>query len=254
MQDNFNSKELKKIIKKYKNIEKKVKGHRARVKKRFFEEGPQSFTDEDLLELLLFFGIPRKDTRIIARELLKKYNQRLDKVLDANPQDLLEVKGIGLNSLLPLKVVHEVAKRYLKAKSEKADYLKSPEEIYQYLMYELKGKDKEVFMVIFLDTQFKVLGVEKLFEGTLTETAVYPREIFAKALEKKAVSLILVHNHPSGNLTPSKEDIRLTKLLILTGKLLQFKILDHLIIGETGYYSMAEKGIIEKLEKELTQL
>ncbi len=254
MQDNFNSKELKKIIKKYKNIEKKVKGHRARVKKRFFEEGPQSFTDEDLLELLLFFGIPRKDTRIIARELLKKYNQRLDKVLDANLQDLLEVKGVGLNSLLPLKVVHEVAKRYLKAKSEKADYLKSPEEIYQYLMYELKGKDKEIFMVIFLDTQFKVLGVEKLFEGTLTETAVYPREIFAKALEKKAVSLILVHNHPSGNLTPSKEDIRLTKLLILTGKLLQFKILDHLIIGETGYYSMAEKGIIEKLEKELTQL
>jgi len=254
MQDNFNSKELKKIIKKYKNIEKKVKGHRARVKKRFFEEGPQSFTDEDLLELLLFFGIPRKDTRIIARELLKKYNQRLDKVLDANLQDLLEVKGVGLNSLLPLKVVHEVAKRYLKAKSEKADYLKSPEEIYQYLMYELKGKDKEIFMVIFLDTQFKVLGVEKLFEGTLTETAVYPREIFAKALEKKAVSLILVHNHPSGNLIPSKEDIRLTKLLILTGKLLQFKILDHLIIGETGYYSMAEKGIIEKLEKELTQL
>lgn len=254
MQDNFNFKELKKIVKKYKDIEKKVKGHRARVKKRFFEEGPQSFTDEDLLELLLFFGIPRKDTRIIARELLKKYNQRLDKVLDANLKDLLEVKGIGLNSLLPLKVVHEVAKRYLKAKSEKADYLKSPEEIYQYLMYELKGKDKEVFMVIFLDTQFKVLGIEKLFEGTLTETAVYPREIFAKALEKKAVSLILVHNHPSGNLTPSKEDIRLTKLLILTGKLLQFKILDHLIISETGYYSMAEKGIIEKLERELTQL
>uniref|UniRef100_A0A7V4N2L8 MPN domain-containing protein n=1 Tax=Thermodesulfobacterium geofontis TaxID=1295609 RepID=A0A7V4N2L8_9BACT len=93
--------------------------------------------------------------------------------------------------------------------------------------------------------------METLFEGTITESAIYPREIFGKALEKKAVFLILVHNHPSGDVTPSKEDLKLTKNLILAGLLLQCKIIDHIIIGKNGYFSMAEKGIIENLEKEI---
>ncbi|MCS7278800.1 MAG: DNA repair protein RadC [Thermodesulfobacteriaceae bacterium] len=228
----------------------KAKGHRERVKKRFLEEGPQSFTDEDLLELLLFFNLPFRDTRKLARELLQNFKS-LDKVLDASFEELVKIKGLGSKAVLPLKVIHEVAKRYLKSKALQSEYLRSPQEVYQYLQYEMKNLSKEVFKVIFLDALSRVLGIETLFEGTLTESVVYPREIFAKVLEKRAVSLILVHNHPSGNLKPSKADLAITKKLILAGNLLQFKILDHLIISKEGYFSMAEEGIMEKLEREL---
>lgn len=230
----------------------KAKGHRERVKKRFLEEGPQSFTDEDLLELLLFFNLPFRDTRKLARELLQNF-KTLDKVLDASFEELSKVKGLGTKAVLPLKVIHEVAKRYLKSKAMQSEYLRSPQEVYRYLQYEMKNLSKEVFKVIFLDALSRVLGLETLFEGTLTESAVYPREVFAKVLEKKAVSIILVHNHPSGNLKPSKADLDLTKKLILAANLLQFKVLDHLIVSKEGYFSMAEEGIIASLERELKE-
>ncbi len=228
----------------------KAKGHRERVKRRFLKEGPQSFTDEDLLELLLFFNLPFRDTRKLARELLQNF-KTLDRILDASFEELVKIKGLGEKAVLPLKVVHEVARRYLKSKALKSEYLRSPQEVYRYLQYEMKNLSKEVFKIIFLDAISRILGVETLFEGTLTESVVYPREVFAKVLEKKAASIILVHNHPSGNLKPSKADLDLTKKLILTGNLLQFKVLDHLIVSQEGYFSMAEEGIIEAIEREL---
>jgi len=230
----------------------KAKGHRNRVKERFLKEGPERFTDEDLLELLLIFSIPYKDTRKLARELLNHY-KTLDSVLDASLEELSKFKGLKEKSALPLKVVKEVARRYLKAKALKTEYLKSPQEVYDYLKYEMQNLTRETLKAIFLDAKSKILGIETLFEGTITESAVYPREIFAKAVEKKAVSLILVHNHPSGDTNPSKADIKLTKNLILAGYLLQCKIIDHIIIGKDGYFSMAEKGIIENLEKEVVE-
>lgn len=230
----------------------KAKGHRNRVKERFLKEGPERFTDEDLLELLLIFSIPYKDTRKLARELLNHY-KTLDSVLDASLEELSKFKGLKEKSALPLKVVKEVARRYLKAKALKTEYLKSPQEVYDYLKYEMQNLTRETLKAIFLDAKSKILDIETLFEGTITESAVYPREIFAKAVEKKAVSLILVHNHPSGDTNPSKADIKLTKNLILAGYLLQCKIIDHIIIGKDGYFSMAEKGIIENLEKEVVE-
>jgi len=228
----------------------KAKGHRKRVKERFLKNGPESFTDEDLLELLLMLNIPYKDTRKLARNLLSHY-KTLDKVLDAPIEELSKFKGLKEKSALPLKVIKEVARRYLKNKALKSEYLKSPEEVYHYLKYEMQSLARETLKVIFLSSKSKILDIEKLFEGTITESTCYPREIFTKAFEKKASSIILVHNHPSGDPTPSKEDINFTKNLILAGYLLQCKILDHIIIGKDGYYSMAEKGIIENLEKEI---
>ena len=198
----------------FKKFQEKSRGHGERVKNRFLELGPETFSDEDILELLLFFGIPRKDTRYIARTLLKKFNNRLDEVLDAPVSELLKIEGLGKNAIIPLKVVREVAKRYLKHKAEKTQYLKSPRAVFEYLQYELKSLDKEIFMVIYLDANSGVIKTEKLFEGTLTEAVVYPREIFAKAINNRAVSLILVHNHPSGSLNPSQEDLNLTRKLI----------------------------------------
>ena len=231
----------------------KAKGHRNRVKERFLKEGPEKFTDEDLLELLLILNIPFKDTRKLARELLNHY-KTLDNVLDAPLEELSKFKGLKEKSALPLKVVKEVAKRYLKEKALKTEYLRSPEDVYNYLRYEMQNLPRETLKVIFLDIKSKVLSIETLFEGTITESAVYPREIFNKAFEKKASLLILVHNHPSGDLTPSKEDIKLTKNLILAGHLLQCKVIDHLIIGKNGYFSMAENGLIETLEKEILNI
>lgn len=231
----------------------KAKGHRKRVKERFLKEGPEKFTDEDLLELLLILNIPYKDTRKLARELLTHY-KTLDKVIDAPIEELSKFKGLKEKSVLPLKVVKEFARRYLRAKALNTEYLRSPEEVYNYLRYEMQNLSRETLKVIYLDTKSKILGIEKLFEGTITESVVYPREVFTKALEKKAVFLILVHNHPSGDINPSKEDIKLTKNLILAGHLLQCKVVDHIIIGKNGYFSMAEKGIIENLEKEVREV
>jgi len=228
----------------------KSKGHRKRVKERFLKDGPETFTDEDLLELLLILNIPYKDTRKLARELLNYY-KTLDNVLDAPLEELSKFKGLKEKSALPLKVVKEVARRYLKSKAFKTEYIRSPEEVYNYLRYEMQNLSREILKIIFLDVKSKVLAIETIFEGTITESVIYPREIFAKALEKKAVFLILVHNHPSGDVNPSKEDIKITKNLILAGYLLQCKIIDHIIIGKNGYFSMAENGIIENLEKEI---
>jgi len=239
------------LLKKLKRFEEKAKGHRKRVKERFWREGPESFTDEDLLELLLFFGIPQKDTRGLARELLQAFGGRLDAILDAEIDTLLKFPNLGPNSILPLKVVHEVARRYLRARTLGGTYLKSPKEVYEYLLYELKGEKREVFLTIYLAVDNRVISLERLFEGTITESAVYPREVFGKAYTLKASKIILAHNHPSGNLTPSEEDKRLTKILLLAGKLLHVKVLDHLIIGESGYFSFAEEGLLEELEKEV---
>ncbi len=240
-----------KALKRLQKFENKAKGHRARVRERFWKEGPQSFSEEDLLELLLFFGIPRRDTRGIARELLKTFGGRIDFVIDAPVEELLKVKGLGEAGILPLKVVQEVARRYLRTRIKEKDILRSPEEVYNYLLYRFKNSAREVFVVIFLDTYNRVIEVEELFAGTINESAVYPREIFARAVKYKAYALIFAHNHPSGKPNPSVADLKLTKRLILAGKLLGFKVLDHLIIGEEGYYSMAEEGDIERLIKEV---
>lgn len=228
----------------------KAKGHRSRVKERFIKEGPEKFTDEDLLELLLMLNLPYRDTRKLARDLLSYY-KTLDQVLDAPLEELKKFKGLKEKSALPLKVIREVARRYLKQKALKTEYLRSPLEVYQYLRYEMQGLDREVFKVVFVDTRSKILGIETLFEGTLHESTVYPREVFKKAIEIKAFGIILVHNHPSGEVNPSKEDIFLTKKLILTGELLQIKVIDHVIIGKNGYFSMAENQLIEKLKNEI---
>ncbi len=247
----MNPEELKGQLKRLERFQSKSKGHRLRVKDRFLNEGPHSFTDEDLLELLLFFGIPRRDTRGLARDLLKRYQGRLDLILDAPIEELLKIPGLGLKSILPLKVVHEVARRYLKSKSTSEVFLNSPHEVFNYLLYELRGKKREIFMVIYLANNNRVLSIEKLSEGTITETAVYPREIFARAHSLGASKLVLVHNHPSGQIHPSKEDIKITKIVALAGLLLNMRVIDHLIIGEDRYYSFAEEGLMEQIEREI---
>ena len=231
---------------------KRAQGHRERLRKRFLEYGLAAFTDEDILEMLLAFGTPRKDTRSTARKLLQKFGD-LATVLEAPLDELLKVAGVGPRNVIPLKFVHEVARRYLRRRVENREYLQNAQEVYEYLAHELVDQPQEVFKVIFLDARHRILGVEELFRGTLTESAVYPREIFARALEYQAAALVLAHNHPSGDPSPSPQDLALTRRLVLTAHLLQLNILDHVIVAREGYFSLAEEGLLERLKIELSE-
>lgn len=232
---------------------KRVAGHRERLRRRFLEYGLSAFTDEDILEMLLAFGTPRKDTRGPARELLRRFGS-LPEVLEAPLEKLTEVPGIGTKNVLPLKFVHEVARRYLRRRIEQREYISSAREVYEYLAHELAHRSREIFKVLFLDSRGRILAVEELFRGTLNESAVYPREVLSKALDYKAVSLVLVHNHPSGDPSPSSEDISLTRRLLLGAEVLGLQILDHVIIGREGYFSFAEEGLIHTLRRELSEI
>ncbi|OAQ21370.1 RadC family protein [Thermosulfurimonas dismutans] len=232
---------------------KRVTGHRERLRRRFLEYGLSAFTDEDILEMLLAFGTPRKDTRGLARELLRRFGS-LPEVLETPLEKLTEVPGIGTKNVLPLKFVHEVARRYLRRRIENREYIRSAREVYEYLAHELADRPQEIFKVLFLDSRGRILAVEELFRGTLNESAVYPREIFSRALNFKAASLVLVHNHPSGDPSPSSEDVSLTRRLILAAQVLGLQILDHVIIGREGYFSFAEEGLIHTIKQELARV
>ncbi len=230
----------------------RVTGHRERLRRRFLQYGLSAFTDEDILEMLLAFGTPRRDTRATARELLRRFGG-LAEVLEAPVEKLVQTPGVGPRNVLPLKFVHEVARRYLRRRIENRDYIRSAREAYEYLAHELADCPQEVFKVIFLDSRGRILAVEELFRGTLTETAVYPREVFSRAFEHRAASLVLVHNHPSGDPQPSPADLELTRRLLLAGSLLAVNVFDHVIVGREGYFSLAERGIMDKLRQEIGQ-
>ncbi len=231
------------------DFRKRVQGHRERLRRRFLEYGLSAFTDEDILEMLLAFGTPRRDTRGTARDLLRHFGG-LAEVLEAPLEELVRLPGLGPRNVLPLKFVHEVARRYLRRRIENREYIRSAREAYEYLVHELSGRDREIFKVLFLDARKRILAVEELFRGTLTEAAVYPREIFARAFAHRAAALVLVHNHPSGDPRPSPADLALTRKLVLAGNLLGISILDHVIIGREGYFSFAEEGLMERLREE----
>ncbi|QJA05579.1 DNA repair protein RadC [Thermosulfurimonas marina] len=230
-----------------------VSGHRERLRRRFLEYGLSAFTDEDILEMLLAFGTPRRDTRGTARELLRQFGS-LPEVLEAPVEELTRVAGVGPRNVLPLKFVHEVARRYLRRRLETRPRLTRAREVYEYLAHELADRPQEVVLALFLDARSRVLALEELFRGTLTEAAVYPREVFRLAFAHRAAALILAHNHPSGDPSPSSADIALTRRLLLAGRLLETRLLDHLILAREGYFSFAEKGLLARLEEEVARL
>lgn len=228
-----------------------VSGHRERLRQRFLQYGLEAFTDEDVLEMLLAFGTPRRDTRGMARELLRRFGS-LPQVLEAPLEELTQVPGVGTRNVLPLKFVHEVARRYLRRRLETRPQLRNAREVCEYLAHELADRPQEVVLAVFLDARKRVLALEELFRGTLTEAAVYPREVFRLAFTHRAAAFILAHNHPSGDPSPSSADISLTRRLLLAGRLLHTRLLDHLILGREGYFSFAEKGLLAQLEEELS--
>jgi DNA repair protein RadC len=221
-------------------------GHRDRLRQRYLERGLDSLSDSEVLELLLSFGTPRKDTKEQARTLLNRFKS-FSGVLDAQNRELLQIKGVGPKNSFALGFVKAVANRYLQQRLQQKSYLKSSGEVIEYLMHSMRGLQVEVFTVIYLDAALAVIESEIVAEGTVNVNSIYPREIIKRALAHNASALIVAHNHPSGSLRPSGHDRQLTRSLYLTCSLMQIRLLDHLIIGD-GYFSFADNGIIAEAE------
>ncbi len=228
---------------------KRVQGHRKRLRERFLEGGLERFSDEEVIEFLLTLGTPRKDVKPPAREALKRFGT-LSGVLSAPFEDLLKIKGIGKKNALYLKLVHEIAGRYLKDRARGKPFFSSSKEIFDYLFHSMRDLKREVFKVLFLNRKNQLIKDKDIFYGSLSGSAVYPREIIIEALEIGASSMVFVHNHPSGDPSPSNEDIKLTRELLWASKLLTIDVLDHIIIGFNKYFSFADHGLINKFIEE----
>lgn len=218
-------------------------GHRQRLRDRFLNSGLQGFHDYEVIELLLSIGTPRKDCKQPAKEALKKFGS-LNAVLDANHKELQEIDGIGPNNVFGLKLTQTVARRYLSQRIIGKDVITSVEEVLDYLRHNLKNKKQEIFSVIYLNGRNEIIEMEELFQGTLTASVVYPREVIKKVLKMNAAALIFVQNHPSGNLNPSDEDIAITDKLKEAAATIDVKVHDHIIIAGNGYYSFADHNLL----------
>lgn len=228
-------------------------GHRKRLREKFIKSGLKGFHDYEIVELLLTLGSPRKDCKPQAKEAIKRF-KTLRGVLEAPSEELQEIDGIGAHNAFGIKLVQEVAREFLKERIMDKPFYRSSQEVFDYLYHSMRDLDKEVFKVIFLDVQNQVIEVEDLFEGTLTASSVYPREVMKSAIKHNAASLIFAHNHPSGNPAPSESDKEITRDLILAANIMQIEVLDHIIIGENKYFSFADEGLIEEFELNVMSL
>ena len=232
--------------------QKKGAGHRARLRDRFLQQGCDTFTDAEVLELLLSFGTPRRDCKEPARQALQKFGS-LAAVLEAPGRALVQVDGIGEKNSLAIQFVQAVSRRYLKQRLRGRRYLHSSGEVREYLLHSMRGLKKEVFTVIFLDASHAIIDTEIMAEGTVSVNTVYPREIIKRGLELHAVALIVAHNHPSGSLQPSPQDIQLTTTLALLCTMMQVTLLDHIIIGD-GALSFADEGRMTAIQDNVSGL
>ncbi len=224
-------------------VKKSSEGHRQRLRDKFLNSSLEGFHDYEIIELLLTLGTPRKDCKQSAKEALMKFGT-LKAVLEADAVDLKTVRGIGDKNVFGLKIAQAVARRYLADSVVDKDFIRSSKEVLEYLQHNLRDKNREVFMVIYLNGRNQIIKMEEVFEGTLSKSAVYPREVVKRALDNEAAALVFVHNHPSGSPNPSKEDLTITNKLKEASQSIDVVVHDHLIIAGNEVYSFADHGLI----------
>lgn len=222
-------------------------GHRQRLRDRFLASGLDGFHDYEVIELLLTLGTPRKDCKETAKAVLSRF-KTLQGVLDASPADLFQVPGIGPINLFGLKLIPAVSRRYLRQRLEGKQALTNSRELFDYLNHTIRDKKRECFVAIYLDAKNRVIADEILFAGTVTASAVYPREVVKAALAHSAAALIFAHNHPSGDPAPSPDDMAITRKLIQACALVGITVHEHLIIGAEGYFSFADQGHMARIK------
>lgn len=230
--------------------------HRNRLKNRYKKSGRNGLADYEFLELLLTYAIPRKDVKPLAKELISKFGS-IRRVFDEPLENLILVNGIGEHSALLLKLIKDCIKQYFEPETNAKIVLSSPEsvnsylnneintnELHSYLKAELGSLNREFFMVLCLNSSNELIDKQVLFAGTIDQAQVYPREILRIALLKNAASIILVHNHPSGNSKPSDDDIILTRRLEEIAKEFGLRIHDHIVVSKNSAFSIKANRII----------
>ncbi len=214
-----------------------------RPRERLQKLGPEALSSQELLALIIGRGIPKKSVMTIAQELLVRFGN-VKAIGQATLEELSQIKGIGLAKAGQIKACFELAKRENLETEEESFDIKNPEAVFKLISSSIKDKAKEHFKLILLNTRNKKIGISTVSIGTLTTSLVHPREVFKDAITHSAASVILAHNHPSGDPEPSEDDLKITKKLVESGKILGIEVIDHIIIGKNNFYSFREKGLI----------
>lgn len=218
-------------------------GHRERVRKRFLQQGLGGFQDYEALELLLLFVARQKDMKPVAKALIEQFGSFKD-VLDASPEELEGVDGVGPMAVMLIHLVKQAAARYLQQTSQARFSPDSPEALIQYCIVSMGAEPNEKFRVICLDGNFAIVDERDVAEGTVDQATVYPRKVMENALAAKATTLVFVHNHPDGNVEPSEFDRTLTRGLALAAKTMNISVYDHIIVSRDTYFSFRESGLL----------
>lgn len=226
-----------------KSDEPHYKGHRQRLRERFIENGAEALQDYELLELVLFTAIPQKDVKPLAKDLLKKFGG-LPEMMNAPLEELTKIDGIKENTAAALKAMIALAQRGMKNELMAKPVLNSWTRLMDYCVSTMAHETREHFRILFLNKKNELIADEIQGSGTVDHTPAYPREIMKRALELGSTALILLHNHPSGDPTPSRADIDMTKLIIRAAEPFDITIHDHVIISKNGYSSFKSLGLI----------
>ena len=218
-------------------------GHRERVKERFLRESLENFEDHNILELLLFFGVPQKDTNPLAHRLLEAFGS-FPAVFQADFDRLVAVEGMTRNAACLVKLIPQISRKYLERADLANDHLNTSDKIGQFLITRFLGRSEEVVYLICLNNACKMLHCELVSTGGLSQAAVDVRKIVETAFRYKAVNLVLAHNHPQGLARPSSQDVRITETLYAVLKPLGLELLDHFVVAGQEYISMMELGYL----------
>lgn len=218
-------------------------GHRQRLKERFHKNGSQALSDYELLELLLFTVLPRRDTKPLAKALLQRFGG-FNEVINAPWERLREIKGVGHAVYLHLRIVKASAERMVRSSLVAKPVIASWSDLIDYCHMTMAYEEKEVFRIVFLNKGNRIIADEVQQTGTVDQTPVYPREVIKRALDLAATAIILVHNHPSGSPKPSTSDISITHKIIEIAQSLGIKLHDHVIIAKDGHLSFRNSGLI----------
>jgi DNA repair protein RadC len=218
-------------------------GHRERLRDRFRQAGADALPDYELLELILFRAIPRRDVKPLAKVIINAFGSFAE-AISASEDRLAEIPGLGAAAITEIKLVRAAALRLMQGELRKRPLLSSWDKVVNYCRAAMAHEAREQFRILFLDNRNRLLADEVQGRGTVNHTPVYVREVVKRALELSASSIILVHNHPSGDPTPSRADIDITKQIIDAAKKLEISVHDHIIVGRDGHLSLRSAGLV----------
>lgn len=223
------------------------KGHRERMKKRFLEHGAEGLEDHKLLEILLYFALPRVDTNLLAHDLLEHFGS-IDAVMEATPEELMSLAGVGENAATLIKLIPAIGQRYLLSKNAVGTVLANTEDAGQFLMPRFLGRRDETVLLVCLDTKMKAVSCRTVASGDVTAAHISVRKVVELALAQNAPFVILAHNHVNGLALPSSEDLATTQHLKNALAMVGVTLLDHIIVAGDDFVSLKENGVLDARE------